>query len=260
MLRRFGLPSFLYEFPEDGGSGAAPEPAAATGGEVTPAQPAEPAGAVGSAPSGWSGPSEDEWYETQATLRAIADRFSGQPEPAEHGLDPPAGGFEWDPLADDADQQLAALLSQRDEFLLGRMQEMLSPVVQHTQAQRSEEAEARAMDVLADIETRDGAFATDEGRGIARTLADSYWGQAEQRFGNTPRAAEYALSQGAARLRAYEKAVAERAVNEFKASITGVAGAPTEPGVGGTGALEVTEGAESELEAISRVFGTRVVA
>jgi hypothetical protein len=89
-------------------------------------------------------------------------------------------------------------------------------------------------------------------------LADSYFPQAAERFGNTPRAAEYALQQAAAALRSYEAAVAERVLNEYKASLKSVAGAPSEPGAGATGSGEVPEEAETEAETIARLFGTQV--
>ena len=247
---------FVREFVEDGGAGEAPDAPEPAGQPADPPAPAQDAGATG---SGWSGPSEDDWYQSQSMLRSLAERFQAPAdEPAQFTQPSDAGGWDWDPLADDAGQQLVGLLGQRDEYLLGRFQEMLGPVVSHTREQLTQEAESRAMDVLVDIEAREGEFGGDNGRQIARVLADSYFPQAAERYGNSPRAAEHALSEAASALRSYEKAVSERAVNQFKASLKGVAGAPFELGVESTGSIDVQGAADTESEAVNRIFGTLV--
>lgn len=219
----------------------------------------------GQAGTGWSGPSEEEWYALQGMLQNLAQSGRLQAaQTAQAAAQDPSERFTWDPLAEDAGEQLLNLLSQRDEYLLNRFQEMLSPVVAHTREELESEAEERAFDILADIEASEGKFkGGEEGRKIARVLADSFFPEAAARFGGpgTPgavRSAEYALRKAAQKVREYEERVATIAVNEFKASLEGIAGASNEPGAGTTGAGEVSAGADTEKEAVARLFGQTV--
>lgn len=241
---------FVFD-PDDGAGAGAGDPAGAADPGADPATPADPPagdGTPSAAPAapGWTGPSEDEWVETQQLLRQLA-QGGGQPQPAAQPAGPDLSDIDlYDP------QQLAAFLQARDEQMLERMQGMIGPVAAHTQAQQQSEAEARARDILTDYGSQQGVEFDAQ---IARDIAEPLMGQAFERFGVTPRAAEYALHQAADRLIAHDKQVADKAVNAYKAQLEAAAGAPRDPGAGGAGAgVEAVGEAESEYEAVQRAF------
>lgn len=212
---------------------ATPEPAAPAAPEATPA------------PAAWSGPSEDEWLETQQLLRSLANPTGAQ-QPTTPGAQQ-APSFEIDPFDDGFGEQLVNVFG---ELLDAKLGERLGPIQARQAYEERQESEQRAKDILADYSSQIG---TEFDTSVARTLAEPLLAASFERYGVTPRAAEMALHQAADQLIAHDKAVAERAVNEYKASLERLSQAPTEPG-GSTSGVEVVGDADSEYDAVQRAM------
>lgn len=233
---------FHFEAPEDGGGGmAVAEPVEAPTAEPTPSEP------EATAPESFA-ISREEWEQTQAGLAQVAQylqaqQYAGQEEP-EAEFD-----FALDPLEDDFGAQLAQLVQ-------NVVQQSLSPIMEYQQQQRLGEGEERARDILADIASADGEFVEqDAAFAHARALANTYLAEEAERWGWGPRAGEAALRRAAADLRARDKAIEAAAIERYKNQIAGLAGAPSEPGVSGSGTQVYGGQRPDSLKDIARRFG-----
>jgi hypothetical protein len=205
------------------------EPQAEPEAQVEPEAAAEP----------WAGPTQEEWEATQERLA----QYEAQQQPEEGEPEP----FQLDPYADDFQDQL-------DRYLDSR----LAPVSQYTESAMQAEAEERAMDIIQDIASREGEFLfPEQSPKIARSLANEFIGEEQQRYGFGPKAAEAALERAVKAVREYEqtigKAYHERQMNQLGT----LAGAPRQPGVAGTQAAPSTPTPEGgdELALVGHYFG-----
>lgn len=192
------LDRYVYEFetPDPSGMGEPPP-----GGEP-PAEPEPPA---------WTGPTQEEWQQVQATNQALAEFVQRQ----QQVYAPPQQGETEPDFYDDPNAWLDYKLGQR-----------LAPIEQTHQRELLDEAEERAMDILHDLSTRDGEFDKD----LARARADRLLPQFQAKYGNTPQAAQAALEAAAQQQREWEAQFGQRAVAQHTNHIATLAGAPGEPG------------------------------
>jgi hypothetical protein len=279
------LPGIHMEVPELGGGGdemslaagplgdaAAPAPEAPAAPEA--AQPPVDGAPSPEAPAASEAPAETRSYseaELEAELEARLAPFmehmplleaiaaaAGEPEGL--GLEaPPAGDLsglgELDPLSDDFGAQLDARLEQRDQKLLQGIQQMLAPIHGRFETEAVQEGDQRAQDILADDISRNGEI-TDDGKTLARQLAEQYFPEFASKYGQTPKAGEAALTKAAATVRAIEKASGEKAVEAYKNQLATLSGAPQTPGTGATGIVSIPEGGD-ELS-LARHYASRV--
>lgn len=236
-------PRTLFYFdPDDGaGSGVATASAEADPSAAVSSGGAEPE-AAGGAPSAeaapaWAGPSQDEWGEVVGALGYLASQIPLEQQTQIAAEQQSAGepvGLSLDPFADDFGDNLGQLLDQRLEALVGRLEQRLDPLVQSHEREQIGEAEQRALDIIGDIESRDGEFLSgDDARHAVRALAETLVGETRQRFGPGPRAAEAALSRAAQIVRGIEKSVSDKAVEQYRNQLSNVGGARQEPGISG---------------------------
>jgi hypothetical protein len=253
-----------FELPPEGVP-AAPEPAspgeAVAGGEAALAASDAAGAAVGVEPVDPAAPApppadpQVDVRELQAQLEYVSDQYNGLVQylqsqgatraeaeagaTAQTGLDPAALVDEYgnlDPAA------FAAFLAQRDERLFGAIDQRLQRIDQRESAREEAtviaEGEQRLNDILADDIARNGEFAADpeadkQARSLVRTLAEQAFPEVAQRYGMTPRAAEIAMSRAADQVRGLLKAAGAAAVTQNANHLATLAGARSEPGVGG---------------------------
>lgn len=158
----------------------------------------------------WSGPSQEDWEAMQDSFQQLNELISAAQAEMQGGGQQPA----YDPDQPLTMGELQAYLEQRD-------QEVLGPVYQDYESRQMDEAEQRAMDIIADIESREGEFLNSElSRQIARERANYYLDEAEARYGRGPKAAEAALTRAYKEVKEYENAVGnayhERRSNEAR--------------------------------------------
>lgn len=124
-LTRLGL--IDYEaVPDGGGDTPAPEPTPEPSPEPSPEPTPEPT--PEGEPQAWTGPSQEEWQQTQQALaqahefiQSLQQPYYPEPEPQQYEL--PA----YDPFDAEAAQ---AHMDARDQRLLAAMQEMMAPVTE----------------------------------------------------------------------------------------------------------------------------------
>jgi hypothetical protein len=176
--------------------------------------------------SGWIGPSPDEWETTKAAVAALAQHVLGQQSEPEWDPEPAL-----DPLDDAFHDELAALLQQRDQFLLNLVQQQLAPIFAERQQRQLAEGEQRLAEIL-DAEA--GGLDHDLVVSLARESILSRALDGEQ---VDDRAAEQALREAIQRLRGPRSA---RRSSPRRASV------PKPP----------PDGDKNEQAAVARVFGT----
>lgn len=223
-----------------------------------PADPGvEEAPAVEAAPveEPWS-LSRDEWDATQYALQQIAQNFQA-PAPTttlqEDGQPPELDPF--DP------ESVKAYQDWREEQLLGRIGEMISPLSARAQQEAETEQASLLKDAAHDVETKKGEFLGDEqAREFARSqmlaAAKDALPELAQRYGMTDRAAELSLEHGYAQVKAYQDSVAKAAVERHTNEISTLAGAPQDPAGGSTG-LVVTPKVFGDERDLARSWGQR---
>jgi hypothetical protein len=144
---------------------------------------------------------------------------------------------EIDLFADDAGAKLKQLFEQRDKQLLGaidqRLERVFQPIEQAQHAQVVAEGEQQMRDVIADEFSRNGdlLFGGDD---IVNKIIDDvrnrYFPEVAERYGQTNRAAEIAISRAVEAERAYQKQIGDAAVTAHenrKATLAGQRGEPT---------------------------------
>lgn len=168
-------------------------------------------------------------------------------------LDQGQGGPQFDPLADNAAEQIQAMIRQE-----------MQPLAQFADQASWSEGEARSMDIIASLESEGGEFLGRAAEGeqlavdsrmVARQLGDTFYPEAAARYGDGPRAAEAALSKAVEVVRALEQAVGKNYANREQNQLHTLAGARREPSAAGTtGAGEVRAGVSSEQDLVRQFF------
>ena len=195
-------------------------------------EPAEPA---------WGGPSQEEWGEVQSQLGQLAQYLNqqAQPEPTDEGYP------QIDPFSDEFGPQIAQYVQQA-------VQQAIAPVTDWQYQQQLSEAEERALDIIEDDVSRNGEFMLGEKafEGV-RALANVYFQDEAQRYGNTPKAAEAAIQRASATWREYEKELAAKAVEQHSNQLSTLGTARREPGIAGP-AGQIAQGSRTIEELISK--------
>jgi hypothetical protein len=212
--------------------------------EVQPG--AEPTGEpTGGEPEPWAF-TQEMYEEQQQGLQSIASYIEEQRQ-REAAAGQPSAEIP-DPYADPEAFQ---------GWLDSRIEERTAPYGEYVERAQTSEGEQMALDVIADIEAREGEFLVPEtSRPLARMLADDFWPEAVERFGTkSAKAGEFALEQAYKQVRELEQAIGkayhERQINELR----GLAGARREPaaaGAQGAQELVIREGGD-ELD-LARSF------
>lgn len=219
-LHSFGgsaLDRHIFEFETPEGGGDAPV------GDVVTETPAEPA---------WTGPSQDEWQQTQEQLAQYAQMLQPpQQNPEQQPLAAP------DPFSESYQQDLEAYIDSR-----------VAPFQQFQQQVQLAAAEERAMELLNQQASTVGEF--DRGMAMARANQIMY------QNGGTP---ESALAQAAKETREYERRVGEQYHQQQIEQIQGVAGAPRHlpPGTPAGQTVPVGSYGNQPNAVTNRLFGRR---
>lgn len=183
----------------------------------------------------WTGPSAEEWQETQQLIRAQQEWIAQQ-------------------AAASQEQQTIDPYEDIDGYLEQKFEQKLAPYQGFQQEVVLREAEERAMDILSDIAKSGPEFDLQD----ARIRADHLLGEMQQRYGFGQKAAEAALQEAARQQiekeRAYGEAYHQRKINELQ----GLRGVPREPAPSGTAAAAevVTPEGGDELDLVRSYFPT----
>lgn len=261
---------FDFETVADGSAASAGAPA---GGEPSPTAPpaAEPAGAGGGEPvpptgvtepaPAWS-PDDPAFLEAVdgRALELIDSRFGPLAELLQQTLVGGEGGGQPggpqqllppDPFSDNYAQEFAAYQASRDEQMFGRFEQMLGQISQPLQAQMEQatvaEGNQRLQDMIADDIARHGDFPRAPGeteskaQQLVQPIAEALFPQVSSRYGNTPRAAEAAISQAAGIVRGLVAEAKTAGVEEYKNQLGTLAGVNGEPGTGAAGAQGLSD-------------------
>lgn len=227
--------------------------------ETDPAGLGDPAGAAppddgGDVPDPedvWQGPSQEEWQQTQEALAYFAQQEQARQREQtgqNGGLGPPP-----DPAYEP--EAFAEWLDKRDE-------QRLAPFQQFTEQAHLTEAEERAYDILTDVESREGEFLLRETSDevpvsspqFARAIAEDLLPQAQERYGQGPRAAEAALTEAYKVTRAWEDAVAKAALERRDNQLATLTGARREPAAGAAEGTQVIPAGGDENDVMARYF------
>lgn len=198
-----------------------PEPTTAEAVATEPEAPEAPA-----EPS-WSGPSQEEWEQTQSALEYFSSLMQPVVPQQPQGPEPLTAP---DPFADDYPQQLAQYVEQMIE-------QRTAPIAGYVQETQRSEGEKLSKDVLSDLSSRDGEFDIDRAYeiGLARYREQAAMNPTAQ----TWEALEKTMAQAAAEVREYEHKVAEAAVERYKNELAGLGGRrPDLPAGGANGASQ----------------------
>lgn len=227
------MPSFLHNEVDPGlGDAAAGEPAVEGGGEA-----AEP----------WSLSQDDYEQLTQAVSYLAQQEQARQAQ--QNGDEEPL-----DPYADNFEDRLRDIIRAETK-----------PLQETTSRFQQQEDIARQFDILADNEAREGEFlireATEEcpvsSNEAAIALHYAFLDEAIQRFGNTPRAQEAALSQAYKVTKQWEDAVAKAALERRDNQYATLSGAPREPAAGAAEGTQVSPRGGDESAVLRRFFPVR---
>lgn len=182
----------------------------------------------------WSGPSQEEWQQTQAQLADAAALVEAVR--AGQNQDGPLSGY--DP---EFRQELDQYINQK-----------LSPYSQYQEQAILGEAEQRAQDILHDLSVRDGEFDVQ----TARLRADHLLPDMAARYGPGPKAAEAALAAAAKEQRDYESQMQAKAVEQYQNQLRGITSAPREPAASGNpaGTQHVTPQGGDEMDLVRSYF------
>ena len=259
----FRIPGILFETVIDGAA------ATSGGGEAAPvaAEPvapaaAEPVAPVEPAPAAPTFDYEDPRLQdliqqqasliAQQTLEQMVERVQSQQGPQQQGFDAAQLMDEYGNVNPAA---LAQMMEHNRQATLQAMQEMLNPLASQIQAQQEAEViasgEARLEDILADDIARNGDFVRAAGnspeqiaqaqqadaaaRQLVRTTADQLFPEIAQRYGQTPRAAEIAMTRAADQVRSLLRAAGAAGAAAQANQLATLASQHGEPG--GTGAV-----------------------
>lgn len=177
-------------------------------------------------PEQWTGPTQEQWEQTQAMLAQTAESYetmqwlaqqAQQLQQQQMGQQGPV----FDPFSEDANTQLRQII-----------REELAPYEQLRQDVILGEAEERASDILADLQARNGEFTQSQSADLARALANQFLAEEQTKHGFGPKAAEAALERGYNTVREYENTLAQTAIERHNNQLKTLNDAPREPGTG----------------------------
>lgn len=175
----------------------------------------------------WTGPTQEEWQQWQQANEYL----SSQLQEAQKAAQPPGQPTPIDPFADDFHAQLEQFVAQK----LQPYEELRTDVTMG-------EAEERANDILADLQSSKGDFIDPESKSIARAMAERFLSEEQQRYGFGAQAAEAALQRGYEYARERETKLSELAVQQHLNQLKTLNGAPRQPGVSqGAGSTAVQQ-------------------
>lgn len=226
--------------------------AAAPNGDATP-EPEAPEAAA--SPSGFS-PDDPAFIE--AVQREAAAMFHQQqaafqqPAPTPDQAQPLDLDQYLNPLEDTFGSNLGKFLSDRDEYLLNKVSELLTPVT--SAAQQTEQT--KALELVDSLigerwnEATDGKLDPDVSKTI-RDLAPAYLDEMNSRYGKGPTAAREALVKATETIRAINKRATGTGASQNAAELAQLANAAATP-TGGTPALQGAGPAETVDDALSR--------
>lgn len=189
-------------------------------------EPVEPA---------WSGPSQEEWQQTQQALLYMAQQL--QPQQQEPVIDQFADNFQ-EQLDAYLDQRLAPIQTVQQEAIMGR-------------------AEEQAMEILTNVAATD-PFIYEGSLENARKLANDYIAQTQQQYGYGPRAAEEALKLAHKAVREWETKVGEAYHQQQLEQLRGLGQVRREPAAAGMNGqasqLITTAGPGDERAVLAKYF------
>lgn len=169
-----------------------------------------------------------------------------------------------DPSSDQFGGNLLQLLAQRDQFMLGQMQQLFQPVQQRYQNESIAEGQQRIQDVIADDFAKNGevtlpADAPVKVGEVIKDMASLYLPEMENRFGqNTARAAEQAITKATGVVRQLVAAAEQAGAAKNANHLATLTGARVEPG---TAAAAISAGPQGGDEmSVARFHSTRTVA
>jgi len=157
-------------------SGIDPEPAAETAPEPEPQE---------TAVAGWS--EDDPAFQAAVARHAQAivdDRLAGYTPPQQQQGEPLDLNSFLSPFEDGYGENLARFLADRDQYILGQIEQRLNPLLQREQAAATEAGQQAVKQFVGEQwnETRDGALTDDHMKAIT-DLADVYVREENERFG-----------------------------------------------------------------------------
>jgi len=210
-----------------------------------PLAPQEPA-AVEPVEPAWTGPSQEEWEQTQYALQQFQQQASQQqPEPQGPSQYPML-----DPFSDDFTPQAVDLFR-------NVVREELAPIQEWQQTQRLQEAQDMALDIIDDDVQRNGEFRNPE-KGVAfvQAFAATLVPQMSEKFGFGPKAAEAAITEAAKQYRELEQAVGTAFHEQEMNRLTNISGANRELGSQIPGAQQVVvEPGGDEMSVVRKYVG-----
>lgn len=254
----------------DAGGEAAPSPDAAIHEGGATGEPESSAGATGQPQP--SAPDFDP-LEVQAELEylrnqnaQVIEAFQGfaargatqeqMQQVQQAGIDPSL----LNPLDDNFGVNLLSLMQQRDQQMLGRMEQlaqaMQAPMLAQQEAAVVAEGEERLTDMLADDMARNGDLPANAQK-MVRVLAENAFPQFAARYGSGPRSAEMAMAHAAREVRGLLGEVGQQAQTEQTNRMATLAGVRGEPGSGAAG-VETASDAPLSPRELALKYSTRM--
>jgi hypothetical protein len=230
-------------------AGGDPSPEATPAGDPSAGTPSPEAAPP--TPTGLEDFDLEQLRELAEFAPVLRQMFTAPPEqPTQAAPVEPQASPELDPFDPES---VKAYQDWRDEQILGRIEQMVSPLAERAHAQAEQERTEILKDAVHDTEQRLGEFlGDDQARQQAQAQmtarARELFPEAAARYGNTDRAANYALEKAHAETKAYQDAVASAAVERYKNQLTQIGGAPAEPGAGASGLVATPKVSGDELD------------
>lgn len=240
---------FEFEASEEGGAGAAAglTPEAAESGAPGEAADLSAVSAPAAAPV-WETPEFQDAVAAQAAEIADARIAAMRAEQAQAAQAPVQGAAPPfpDQYSENYGQEMAAWMAWRDEQLLSKIDQRISPVTESLtateQARVAAEGDQRVQDMIADDISRNGDLG-ETARSLIRPLAEARYGEYAQRYGEGRRAAEAAIQSAAATIRqsvAEERTAAATAETNRINLLGGLRDTPAE-GASGISGIQTVE-------------------
>lgn len=186
--------------------------------------------------------SPEEWAEAQETIALIREAMS-QPEPQPEP-EPQQGPRVPDPFSETYAQDLEA-------YVVAKNQEATAPFQGFTEEARMAEAEERAMDIIDSFKADKGDL-PEGGAQIVRSLANEYIGEAVERHGQGPQAAEAALAKAYDTFQALRESDNKTYYESRMNELASLGKAPKEPPANNTGASQGLERSKGDELSIVR--------
>ena len=256
--------SSLFDTAAEAGAEPAPEPApAAADTAAVPAEPSsEPAAPAWAADQDAFNAAVDERASevAQREIAQILEAYGGQQD-----VQQPDGQVDLSQLDLSDPEHLAYFIQQTNaqsqQQTLAQIQTMLEPVLTRSQAESQVENEARLSDAFADAIARQHVeWRAPESADAARQLATVLFVDEQSRFpmrtgGTDRRAAQSAIDKGVKLVASIESAAYEKGKAAYTNEMATLAGANRETGAAGTGSVETLPEADTEMAAVSRLYG-----